>query len=136
MHYHTTFRPDPQPRNARKLKNYVAGNAETVVDSIGQQPSDEQLEQFVWGAAGSSETRQHTISLMNDYDTEQLVEWGQQIADETLDGEFMIGIHPGEGDTARHIHIAEFNDELRGSDFDIFRVRESLENHIPDPPAW
>lgn len=135
MHYHTTYRPDPQPRNARKLKNYVAGNAEIVVDSVGQQPGDEQLEQFVRGAASSRETRQHTISMMNDYDHEKLVEWGQQVADECLDGEYMIGIHD-DGESAAHIHIAEFTAELRGSDFDIFAVRDSLEKHIDDPPAW
>lgn len=136
MHYHTTFRRDPQPRNARKLRNYVAGNSEKVVDSVGMEPSEQQLEQFVRGAASSSETRQHTISLMDEYETDQLTDWAEEIADECLDGEYMIGIHPGDGDTARHIHIAEYSDELRGADFDIFQVRDSLENHIPDPPAW
>lgn len=135
MHYHTTFRKNPQPRNARKLKNYVAGNSEAVVDSVGMQPSDEQLEQFVRAAASSAETRQHTISMMNEYDPETLIEWGQEVADDCLDGEYMIGIHTDD-DTAPHIHIAEFNDSARGSDFDIFRVRESLEEHIDDPPAW
>lgn len=135
MHYHTTYRPNPQPRNARKIKNYVAGNAELVVDSVGQQPGEEQLEQFVRAAAGSGETRQHTISLMNEYPPEQLAEWGQQVADECLDGEYMIGVH-NDGDVSAHIHIAEFTDETRGTDFDIFQVRNALENHIPDPPAW
>lgn len=135
MHYHTTFRPNPTPRNARKLKNYVAGNAELVVDSVGQQPTDEQLEQFVRSAAGSGETRQHTISLMSAYPPEKLAEWGRKVADESLDGEYVIGVH-NEGAVAAHIHIAEFFDEARGTDFAISDVRESLEKYIDDPPAW
>jgi len=135
MHYQTTFRTNPSSRNGRKLKNYVAGNSIAVVDSVGMQPSEQQLEQFVRAASSSAETRQHTISLMNEYETEQLIDWAESIADETLDGEYIIGIHDND-ESAPHIHIAEIHDEARGTDFDIFEVRDSLEKHIPDPPAW
>ena len=135
MHYQTQYRADPNIRNGRKLKNYVVGNAVKVVDSVGMEPTEQQLEQFSRAAGNSAETRQHTISMMTDYDPEQLAEWGQAVAKESLDGEFMIGIHD-DGDAAEHIHIAEYTDEIRGTDFDIFQFRESAENHIDDPPAW
>jgi hypothetical protein len=137
MRYHTTFRTDPIRKNANKLTNYVARGAEIVVDSIGQEPTERQLERFEASAAQAGETRQHSIVLTENYDPKKLAEWGKEAARDGLDnsGDWMIGIHT-DNDGNNHIHIGEYYPEARGTDFDIPSFRESLEKHIDDPPSW
>jgi len=136
MHYQTTYRTNPDGETAWKLRNYVAGNAQLVVDSTGMEAHEDQLAAFAKGAECSSETRQHTISMANEYPVDELAEAGRSVAEDSLDGPYMVGIHnPDDGNA--HIHIAEFSQRERGTDFDIHAVRESLETHIPDDPtAW
>jgi hypothetical protein len=135
MHYETTYRTDPTAEQAWKLRNYVAGNATLVVDETGTEAHEDQLAAFAKGAECSKETRQHTVSMAEEHSVDELAEAGRKVADESLDGNFMIGIHnPDDGNA--HIHVAEFAQERRGHDFDIPQFRESLEKHIDDPPAW
>lgn len=136
MRYHTTYRAGPIRKNANKLTNYVARGSELVVDSVGQEPSERQLEQFEAAAAQAGETRQHTIVLTEDHPPEKLAEWGQKAAKDGLDkaDDWLVGIHDGESGNA-HIHIAAYGPEQR-KDFDIPSFRESLEKHIDDPPSW
>jgi hypothetical protein len=136
MRYHTTFRPDPVKKNAVKLTNYVARGAGMVVDSIGQEPTERQLEQFEAAAANSGETRQHSIVLTDNYDPEQLAEWGKEAARDGLDkaDDWLVGIHT-DNDGNNHIHIGAYGPE-QGTDFDIPSFRKSLEKHIDDPPSW
>lgn len=136
MHYQTTYRTNPDGEAAWKLRNYVAGNATKVVDETGHEAHEDQLAAFAKGAECSKETRQHTISMANEHPVDDLAEAGRRVADEALDGSYMIGVHnPDDGNA--HIHIAEFAQQERGTDFDIGAVRESLEEQIPnDPTAW
>lgn len=136
MHYQTTYETRPGNEEAYALKNYVAGNAELVVDETGREVHPDQLAAFAKGAEHSAETRQHTISMAEDHDLDDLAEAGTAVGKAALDGNFMVGVHDPEDGNA-HIHIAEFAQQERGTDFDIQQVRESLEEQIPnDPTAW
>ena len=137
MRYHCRFRSAPIRKNATKLANYVARGAAVVVDSVGQEPSERQIQQFEAAAAHAGETRMHSVVLTENYDPETLVEWGHAAAKDALDneGDWMVGVHT-DNDGNNHIHVGQYHPEDRGTDFDIGKVRESLEQHVDDPPAW
>lgn len=136
MHYQTQYRTDPTPQQAHKLRQYVgAGDAEIVLTESGVEASTDDLMAFAKGAKCSTELRQHTVSMAEKHDPEELAEQGRQAAKEALDGNFIVSVHTGD-DVNPHLHIAEFAYKSRGSDFDISPVRESLENYIDDPTAW
>jgi hypothetical protein len=136
MRYHTQFQTSPAGDDAGKLERYVAGNAETVVTPSGLAATDRDLDLFAKGAAASNETRMHTVTLTQDFDADRLADRAIEVCKDCdeLDTS-MIGIHPGESGNT-HIHIAEYSDQERGTDFSISKMRESLEKHIDDPPAW
>ena len=136
MHYQTQYRIDPTPQQAHKLRQYVGGgDAEIVLTESGLEASTDDLMAFAKGAERSTELRQHTVSMAEEHDPEELVEQGRQAAKEALDGNFVVSVHAAD-DVNPHLHIAEFVHENRGSDFAITPVRESLENYIDDPTAW
>lgn len=136
MRYHTQFETSPAGADAGKLERYVAGNAETVVTPSGLAATDRDLDLFKEGAAASAETRMHTVTLTEDFDPDELADRAVEVVQDCDELETsMIGIHPGESGN-NHIHIAEYSHQERGTDFSISEMRESLEKHVDDPPAW
>lgn len=115
----------------------MAGNADIVVSEGGLRADDIDLRAFAEGARHAKETRQHTISMAEQHDPTDLADAAFDVARESdaIDGNWMVGIHT-DSDGNAHIHIAEFSQRSRGTDFDIYEVREQLENRIDDPPAW
>lgn len=137
MHYRTDYELNPTGEQAYKLKNYVAGNAALVVTQAGLDADDRDLEAFAEGARHAKETRQHTISMAREHDIEDLASRARSVARDTLGGNWMIGVHVPDDDSNPHLHIAEFAQEERGTDFDIYGVRDRLENEFPsEPTAW
>jgi len=137
MHYRTDYELRPTAEQAYKLKNYVAGNAELVVTQAGLEADDRDLGAFAKGASHAKETRQHTISMAREHDIEDLAERARAVAKDALDGNWMVGVHVPDDDANQHLHIAEFSHQERGTDFDIYEVRDQLEEQFPsEPTAW
>lgn len=139
MNYHTQYRASPGPQQAAQLTNYVARGSEMVVTQSGLEASDRDIDAFERQARGAAETRQHTVSMVEEHPPDVLAERACAVADDALDGDYLVGIHGGDEDTNAHIHIAECCDERRGADFDIYAVRDALEREFADggePTAW
>lgn len=139
MHYRTNYDTDPDAESAAKLKNYVTGDAVRVVTEAGLEADSVDKQSFETGARNAAETRQHTISMADVHDIDDLAEGARTAMREcdAVDGNWMVGIHDSADDENPHIHVAEFSQERRGTDFDIYAVRDTLEDAFPEEPtAW
>lgn len=129
---------NPNGRDAHKLKNYVAGNADRVITSAGIDATDRDLDLFAEHAATVDQQRMHTLSFHDEHDLDDLAERAQEIGDE-LDGAWMAGVHAPEGDRNPHIHIAEvgsYRDVNRGPQ-GIDELRDEIDETFPEEkPAW
>lgn len=129
---------NPNGRDAHKLKNYVAGNADRVITSAGIAATDRDLQLFAEYAATVDQQRMHTISFHDEHDLDDLADRAHQIGQQ-LDGAWMAGVHAPDSDRNPHIHIAEigsYRDVNRGPN-GIEQLREVIaEIFSEESPAW